>query len=313
MNAITKVPDDNRMVEIMRDSLYPGAKPESVRMALGYCQARGLDPMLKPVHIVPMWVKGATKGERGEMRDVVMPGIALYRIQAARSGVYNGKSEPEFGPDQTKTFAGTDRDGNERSRTVTFPAWCRVTVKRGDAEFTAKEYWTENYATAGRDSEAPNEMWAKRPYGQIAKCAEAQALRMAFPELTGGEPTAEEMEGKTEPRTVQSTVVEDARPAGDLRAYAQTLTQPAEAARWPVLAPSGDLAMVAQETWPRAVERALAKLESAMAVRQWQTAMSEHLDTIALADPAVVTVAEEAITARLASFADGEREPGMEG
>ncbi|CAJ0997499.1 hypothetical protein SODG_005668 [Sodalis praecaptivus] len=42
----------------------------------------------------------------------------------------------------------------------------------------------------------PNAMWKKRPYGQIAKCAEAQALRKAWPEI-GQQPTAEEMEGKT--------------------------------------------------------------------------------------------------------------------
>jgi hypothetical protein len=39
-------------------------------------------------------------------------------------------------------------------------------------------------------------MWQKRPYGQLAKCAEAQALRKAFPEIISQHPTAEEMEGK---------------------------------------------------------------------------------------------------------------------
>jgi len=119
-----------------------------------------------------------------------MPGIADYRIKAARSGEYGGKSEPEFGPDVTKVW------GDE---TVIFPAWCRVTVKRivqGQArEFVANERWLENYATAGRNTDAPNKMWKKRAYGQLAKCAESQALRMAFPEFSAGY-TAEEMEGR---------------------------------------------------------------------------------------------------------------------
>lgn len=38
-------------------------------------------------------------------------------------------------------------------------------------------------------------MWLKRAYAQLAKCAEAQALRKAFPEV-GSAPTADEMEGK---------------------------------------------------------------------------------------------------------------------
>ena len=180
---------EGELMEVLRNSLYPGAKVESIKMVIGYCKASGLDPMQKPVHIVPMWDQKA-----GQMRDVVMPGIGLYRTQAARSGECAGISEPEFGPDVTETIGGQQ---------ITFPAWCRVTVKRrlptGEVvEFTAKEFWKENYAVKGgkEKSIAPNAMWTKRPYGQIAKCAEAQALRKAFPEF-GAQPTADEMAGKS--------------------------------------------------------------------------------------------------------------------
>ncbi|ELE9701357.1 phage recombination protein Bet [Enterobacter kobei] len=174
----------------LKNSIYPGAKDESVMMAVDYCRARQLDPLLKPVHLVPMSVKDAKSG-KNEWRDVVMPGIGLYRIQADRSGDYAGADEPEFGPDVTQKLSGVE---------VTFPQWCKYTVSKRMAsgeivEFSAKEYWIENYATAGRDTSAPNAMWKKRPYAQLAKCAEAQALRKAWPEI-GQQATAEEMEGK---------------------------------------------------------------------------------------------------------------------
>lgn len=177
--------DEGELIAVLQTSLYPGAAIGSVKMVLGYCKAAGLDPMQKPVHIVPMWDK-TTKS----MRDVVMPGIGLYRTQAARSGQYAGVTDPEFGPDVTENLGGEK---------ITYPAWCKVTVKRllGNmvVEFSAREFWKENYATARKDSVEPNAMWKKRPYGQLAKCSEAQALRKAFPEF-GSAPTADEMEGK---------------------------------------------------------------------------------------------------------------------
>ena len=177
---------EDELMNVLRNSLYPGAQDESIRMVMGYCRASGLDPMQKPVHIVPMW-DSKTKS----MRDVIMPGIGSYRTQAARSGEYAGVSEPEFGNDVTELLGNTN---------ITYPAWCRVVVKRllpngMVAEFAATERWKENYATAGKDSQAPNAMWKRRPHAQLAKCAEAQALRKAFPEF-GAQPTADEMEGK---------------------------------------------------------------------------------------------------------------------
>lgn len=194
MNAVTKYESgalalsEPELMTVLQSSLYPGAAPASIKLVIGYCKAAGLDPMQKPVHIVPMW-----DGKAKTMRDVVMPGVNLYRIQASRSGQFAGMSEPEFGPDITVTIGG---------QSITYPEWCRVTVKRllaggTVAEFTAREFWIENYATKGgqEKSAAPNAMWTKRPRGQIAKCAAAQALRIAFPEIASA-PTADEMEGK---------------------------------------------------------------------------------------------------------------------
>lgn len=187
-NAVA-VQTEEEVIRVLQNSLYPGANIGSVQMVLSYCQAAGLDPMQKPVHIVPMW-----DSKSGSMRDVIMPGVNLYRTQASRTGKFAGMTEPEYGPMIEETIGGSS---------MKYPEWCKVTVSRmldngTIAQFTAREYWMENYAVKGgkEKSVAPNAMWTKRPRGQIAKCAEAQALRKAFPEC-GSQPTAEEMEGKS--------------------------------------------------------------------------------------------------------------------
>lgn len=194
INPISNI--DENTFNVLKETLYPGAKDESIQMVINYCRARKLDPIKKPVHLVPMSVKTDKKDAQGnyvyEYRDVVMPGIGLYRIEADRSGQYAGMSEPEFGEDVTEII-GTVK--------VTYPKWCKITVHKyvGDriVGFTAKEFWKENYATKSRKDISPNSMWEKRAYGQLAKCAEAQALRKAFPDAVGQDYTKEEMEGKT--------------------------------------------------------------------------------------------------------------------
>jgi phage recombination protein Bet len=186
---------EDELLSVLKNSLYPGAAESSIKLVLSYCKASGLDPMQKPVHIVPMHVSTGKKNGDGydikEWRDTIMPGIGLYRTQAVRSGEYAGVSEPEYGNPVTEKLDGVE---------ITYPEWCRVTVKRllpngAQAEFSSREFWKENYATKSAKTKSPNQVWAKRPYAQLAKCAEAQALRKAFPEI-GAQPTADEMEGK---------------------------------------------------------------------------------------------------------------------
>jgi len=188
MNTAVATQQDNELVNVLINSLYPGAKRENALMVIAYCRAAGLDVMQKPVHIVPMW-----NTNLGKMQDVIMPGISLYRVNAAKTNEHAGTSEPEFGPMVTAEIGGVS---------VTFPEWCKVSVQRlvqgTIATYTATEYWMENYAVKGgkEKSIAPNAMWMKRPRGQLAKCTEAQALRKGFPESCPAH-TAEEMEGRT--------------------------------------------------------------------------------------------------------------------
>lgn len=214
--------NEGELIKVLESSIYPGAEVGSIKLVIGVCRAAQLDPLQKPYHIVPMDVKVKLKEKKDGKyyeyvkRDVVMPGIGLYRIQAERSGEYAGKSEPVFGPMVKMTWKEKyreDENSPELTRDAEFeyPEWCRMTVRRLVAgqivEFAHTEFWIENYATKGRNSKQPNAMWAKRPRGQIAKCTEAQCLRIAFPSI-GAQPTAEEMEGKTLDTDVDGNVID---------------------------------------------------------------------------------------------------------
>lgn len=182
---------------VLVETTYPLAKsPEAVAMAIAYCNQRGLDVFKKPIHIVPMWNSALNK-----MVETLWPGIAEIRTTAARTGAYAGIDAISFGPVVKRDFSGETGGRETRTvrKTVEFPESATATVYRlvhgSRCPFTATVYWEETYATIGKTN-VPNDMWEKRPRGQLAKCAEAAALRMAFPEELGSIYAAEEMEGK---------------------------------------------------------------------------------------------------------------------
>ena len=237
------------------EAIYPTAKSiDFVILALSYCKARNLDPFKKPVHIVPMWDSRANNGQGGYV-ETIWPGISEVRTTAFRTGNYAGSDEAEFGPMVDKTFSGRVRKGREwetKNITVRFPEWCRVTVYRDlhglVCKFVGpKVVWLEAYATIGK-SDLPNDMWQTRPEGQLEKCAEAAALRKAFPEELGNELTAEEMAGRhiryddrvAQGRVVKVTPTADADGPPDPNAVKggpQTASQPAQAESQPQAEP----------------------------------------------------------------------------
>jgi phage recombination protein Bet len=199
---------DRSAWKVLVETIYPSAATSAaVVLALGYCKQRELDPFKRPVHIVPMW-----SSVQGQMIETVWPGISELRTTAHRTGEYAGCDVAEFGPLITKLFEGKASRGKlrgqARSIEVTFPEWARITVYRivhgVRCPFVGpKVKWEEAYATWS-DTDVPNEMWAERPEGQLEKCAEAAALRRAFPEEIGGDLTAEEMAGRKQDEPINA-------------------------------------------------------------------------------------------------------------
>lgn len=167
------------------EAIFPNAqKTESVILALSYCRARKLDPFKKAIHIVPIWDKS-----KGCLVDTVWPGIGELRTTAFRTGEYAGRDKTEWGPMRTEKIGSIEME---------YPEWASVTVYRiikgQRVAFAGPQvWWKETYATQKRNDDTPNEMWQTRVMGQLDKCAEAAALRAAFPEEIGGDYCAEEV------------------------------------------------------------------------------------------------------------------------
>lgn len=191
---------------VFTEAIWPGAKtPEAIKLALDYCKSRHLDPLKRPVHIVPMY-----NSSLGRKVETIWPGISELQTTAARTGEWAGMDDPRWGPLIEETFHGRSQQFDKRANkyvwrddepvTLTYPEWCSVTVYRivkGHREpFSEPVYWKEHYVTKGPASSVPNSMWEKRTRGQLAKCAKAASLRAAFPEETGNQYTSDEMEGK---------------------------------------------------------------------------------------------------------------------
>lgn len=229
--TLTSMPSSAGMLGItpavwitLRTSVFPGAADASIVAAAAYCKARDLDVLKKPCHIVPMKVKDAATGEEA-WRDVIMPGIYELRTTAMRTEMYVGQDDPEYG-DEIEVPIDINATGGA---TIKVPQWCRVTVWRfsratgAPVKFTHSERFTEAVVRTG--SGVINRMWKQRPVGQLTKCAEAGALRKAFPEELGGVHTEDEMAGRDESHDIPASAG-----AMDVPASASSLTDELRAA-----------------------------------------------------------------------------------
>ncbi len=164
----------------LKAQIAPKATPVQFGYFMEFCGAHGFNPFTKQAYCI------VRTGKDGPTATIQI-GIDGYRMMAERSELYEGQTEPEWcGKDGNWRDIWTEDDPPFAARVGIYRAGWREPVY-GVAkykEFVQIEPVYEGYGESRRKTgERPNEMWRKMPANQLAKCAEAQALRKAFPQV----------------------------------------------------------------------------------------------------------------------------------
>lgn len=143
-------------------------------------QRTQLDPFARQIYMIGRW-----DSELGRKKWTIQTAIDGFRIVAERHGQYGGQVGPEW----------CGEDGQWRDVWVSTkpPIAARVGIIRKD--WAQPIYATAHFHEYAGTTKAGNltRMWATKPAVMISKCAEALALRKAFPHDLSGIYTAEEM------------------------------------------------------------------------------------------------------------------------
>lgn len=167
-----------KQIDILKNSICKGVSDDEFQVFLMACYKTQLDPFMRQIYAVKRKCK-KPDGTWGEAMTI-QTGIDGYRLIAERTGCYAPGPEPTYIHDS---------EGRLQSAT----AYIKKQTRDGTWHTVSASAYIDEYCQRTREGN-PMGMWNNMPRTMLAKCAEAQALRKAFPAEMSGVYTKEEMQ-----------------------------------------------------------------------------------------------------------------------